>query len=117
MHDCKYSIMVSKLGDPILRKSIKYGMMTPLPQDLRDLCTDRILIVLLYNYEYDIEKVALEKRLSEEVDRVVMKKQVMNPFVHYDLESGTIEILKLGEECEYVIFGDEVSNWSARVFR
>lgn len=72
----RYDIMVSKHGDSRLIKSLTYVIMTPLPQELRDVCTDRMVINLLNNYNYDLKRYYSLKRCSEEVEWVSMKKHM-----------------------------------------
>lgn len=51
--------MVLKHGGPRLTKIISYVILTPLPQELRDMCPDWILIVLLYNSNWELNMVLL----------------------------------------------------------
>lgn len=68
MYCCRYGIHVSRFGDERLLESKDYGLMTPLSDDLRALCSDRVLIELCYNYDYNLKKVLLALRSSKEVD-------------------------------------------------
>lgn len=49
MYYFRYGIHVSRLADPKLTASKHYGIMTPLSDNLRAICSDQFLIDLYYN--------------------------------------------------------------------
>lgn len=57
IHTCRYGISISKQGDPIIQDNHGYVIMTELSQDFRDYCSNRFLVELFYDSDYDLKKV------------------------------------------------------------
>lgn len=98
IHNVRYGVNISNQKDPRITQSDGYGIITNLPSSFRNYCSDLWLVELLYNSGYEIEKIFVAIRLSEEIDRDLLKRQMINPFFHFDWESRELVDLPKAKE-------------------
>lgn len=74
MYSWSYCIHVSRFADPRLTARAYYGIMPPVSDALRPICSYRFLIELYYNSDFNLKKVLIALQPSVEVNRNEFRK-------------------------------------------
>ena len=90
--------------------------MTPLPPDTIRMGTPEMIVRLFYGSDIDPATVLLAIDKSRSVDWDNLRRQMVDPFVFYNFEDGSIHGLPRMEENEYTMDGKELQIWCVRVF-
>ncbi len=109
-------VKVSRLDDPRITASGKYGVLIPIPNKLFSRASNDMVADLFYESGYDMDRIRMAVDRSGLVDWKELAKKMKYPFAWYDFANSKVIDLPRREEIEYHIVGEKVLSWCVRVY-
>lgn len=67
----RFGMEVTKHVNPLLTRIVVYGIVTEIPNSLVEMCSDRYLIELYFNPDYNLKKVLLFIPQAGKIDGIL----------------------------------------------